>query len=286
MSKRRGFTLVELLVVIAIIALLMAILMPALSRAKQQAKAVICQTALRQWGLVFQMYQDDYGQFMVYSEPEWITSKVGGCQWVYTMYPYFKNMEISLCPAAKKHTSETIGSSFMINGDSDSTWYVNFGGVPGWPDSEKDVFGSFGINCWLSDVNPVLEGMWDYVFHGFPKKERWISLDNIKGANNVPMLLDSGWHGGNPKETDLPPEYEDVFIDHIGCMERHVIDRHRGGTINGIFADQHVRKIDLKELWRLKWHRSCDTTGGPVGREWPEWMRNFKDYDILPPGAR
>jgi len=48
MDKQKAFTLIELLVVIAIVALLMAILMPALQLVKHQAKAVACQSNLRQ----------------------------------------------------------------------------------------------------------------------------------------------------------------------------------------------------------------------------------------------
>ena len=59
MRKPKAFTLIELLVVISVIALLMAILMPALQRVKRQAKAVICQSNLHQWGTFFMIRTDE-----------------------------------------------------------------------------------------------------------------------------------------------------------------------------------------------------------------------------------
>lgn len=52
-SSQAGFTLIELLVVIAIIAFLMAILLPTLGRVIRQAKAVGCQSNLKQWGTLW-----------------------------------------------------------------------------------------------------------------------------------------------------------------------------------------------------------------------------------------
>lgn len=46
--RRRGFTLIEVLVVVAIIALLVAILLPSLSRARENARATVCATNIRQ----------------------------------------------------------------------------------------------------------------------------------------------------------------------------------------------------------------------------------------------
>ena len=55
----RGFTLIEVLVVVAIIALLTAILMPSLTKAREQARQVICLSNLKQILTATGMYQED-----------------------------------------------------------------------------------------------------------------------------------------------------------------------------------------------------------------------------------
>ncbi|NLX07796.1 MAG: type II secretion system protein [Phycisphaerae bacterium] len=66
--RSAAFTLVELLVVIAIIALLVGLLVPTLSSARENARAVVCQSNLAEWAAMMTIYAEDHSNFLPYED--------------------------------------------------------------------------------------------------------------------------------------------------------------------------------------------------------------------------
>jgi prepilin-type N-terminal cleavage/methylation domain-containing protein/prepilin-type processing-associated H-X9-DG protein len=257
----RGFTLIELLVVIAIIALLMAILMPALQRVRKQAKTVLCQANLKQWGFIWAMYMDDHnGKFPDYRGTNWMMSLANIYRGSDKMLDNLDNDKLLYCPTATRTISEGAPRRYAI---------IEGGG--------GDRRGSYSLNEWINDSDDTGSGrdLQDY----------WRSISH-KGLSNIPVMGDGTWRSdAQPYEHDNPPTYEGeprggVASDEIRifCINRH------DGFVNILFMDWSTRKVGLKELWTLKWYTRCNTAGpwtkgGQVQpSDWPEWMRNFKDY--------
>jgi len=114
-ERLRGFTLIEVLVVVAIIALLVSILLPSLRTARDQAKAVACQSNIRQMGVAIQCFTADHKGYYPDAQ-RWLTwtpwywggkdpveftapraNPVSGRQESWLLR-YLKNPEVYLCP--------------------------------------------------------------------------------------------------------------------------------------------------------------------------------------------
>jgi prepilin-type N-terminal cleavage/methylation domain-containing protein/prepilin-type processing-associated H-X9-DG protein len=122
-----GFTLIELLVVIAIIAILAAILFPVFARARENARRTSCLSNMKQIGLGFMQYTQDYDERYPPNFPQIGTpdgsldivdtdkSKPSGIfkvtnnsgvgndnfqTWMDLIFPYVKSTQLFVCPSS------------------------------------------------------------------------------------------------------------------------------------------------------------------------------------------
>ncbi|MHC4266084.1 MAG: type II secretion system protein [Planctomycetota bacterium] len=291
-TKRRGFTLIELLVVIAIIALLMSILMPALRNVRDQAKDSICKQRLQQWGVMYSMYANDWdGKLMGWNDYSWWTHPNDPSDhfvehaWVYLMYFYARDFEIYLCPAATDlwlmiddFSSPRAAWDFefinFLDASLELLWYYQ----QGTPEAPIYSHGSYNKNDFVTDG---LDYKGSYYFRNV----------RVKNVSMIPLQGDGNFAGGFPLAEDEPAQTRRHGPVDGDETNRWNLDRHRL-SVNLVFLDWSVRKVGLKQLWQIRWNTQT-TTGGAsswghpnivpdaeVPEDWPEWMRDSKNYDL------
>ena len=131
------------------------------------------------------------------------------------------------------------------------------------------IAGSYGLNC--------------HMLGRGSSNTRWGTINNVTQANTVPLFIDALRFDLWPYENNTPAANEFAAWGSNNDMPRCCINRH-DGTVCCLFVDSTARRVGLKELWTLKWHKSYDTAGlwtiagGVQSNDWPEWLRPYKDY--------
>jgi len=238
--KKKGFTLIELLVVIAIIAILAAMLLPALSKAREKAREAACMSNLKQLGLAFMMYAQDYDEYLPMTTYNpggsvyicWFGSGVSG---VGVIKPYVGDN------ATGMKTSNRVFSCPSLFG--------KYGRLisAGYRDR------TYGMNLYFryqSDENSNL---------GKGKEPHYHKLSEVRRPSHTALVGDGNWTSSGKYFVEYISDYYNPGCEGIGNNVKPNSGIHNGGA-NICFVDGHARWVKWEEsdvygskgIWFLK----------------------------------
>ncbi len=244
--RRPCFTLIEMVTVIATIALLMAVLLPALRRSREQAKAVICSSNIKQLLLGLLNYETEnqtlpyafYKQFPQTEPPGGFPGDLAydkrGWWWFNFIEGFYKESD-------GKRTAVQCPSKRIRD-----------------PILKNDILcGNYGVN---QSICKSSRGLHDE-FVGTP-----LPSSNITRSAETLLIVDSGyaminwWHATDEPPDSLDDDIRDTAAYIPGlcinkervfwpCQEYDAIyGRHPHKTVNVGFADNHVSRVEADML--------------------------------------
>lgn len=261
-----GFTLIELLVVISIIALLVGLLLPALSAARDEARAVDCQSKLRQNGVSINLYTNDHDGFLPPSEgPPELSEVNSRYYWFTRQYmKYYMGFDgkvennvlaTQTCP---DWTGERWNQSASQSNFPDEGYYSYSLIYTNQPAGAQATFGSRTVAGQTAASMPSF-------FPYYLKIDQWTSLSNdllltdFREVNGPKTQAPHAWWGPG-----FASQWTRVFAGQIGSpINWATISflggpgtydptetglRHPGQTFQGLYGDGHVARNKVTAL--------------------------------------